>query len=51
MKADQREARVSAARLANPKEKRIPYAEVRKRAGLWGLAATALAALGLGLDS
>ncbi len=25
---------VSASRLANPKEKRIPYAEVRKRAGL-----------------
>ena len=34
MKADQRDARVSAARLANLKEKRIPYAEVRKRAGL-----------------
>jgi hypothetical protein len=34
MKADQRDASVSAARLANPKEKRIPWAKVHKRAGL-----------------
>ncbi|MFI5198236.1 MAG: type II toxin-antitoxin system prevent-host-death family antitoxin [Thermoanaerobaculia bacterium] len=31
---DRFDVSVSAARLANPKEKRIPYAEVRKRAGL-----------------
>jgi prevent-host-death family protein len=31
---DRYDVSVSLARLANPKEKRIPYAEVRKRAGL-----------------
>lgn len=31
---DRYDVSVSVARLANPKEKRIPYAEVRKRAGL-----------------
>ena len=31
---DRYDVSVSVARLANPKEKRIPWAEVRKRAGL-----------------
>ncbi|MBP7561292.1 MAG: type II toxin-antitoxin system prevent-host-death family antitoxin [Armatimonadetes bacterium] len=31
---DRYDTSVSVSRLANPKEKRIPYAEVRKRAGL-----------------
>ena len=31
---DRYDVSVSIARLASPKEKRIPYAEVRKRAGL-----------------
>lgn len=31
---DRFDVSVSVSRLANPKEKRIPYAEVRKRAGL-----------------
>jgi prevent-host-death family protein len=31
---DRYDVSVSVARLANPREKRIPYAEVRKRAGL-----------------
>lgn len=31
---DRFDVSVSVCRLANPKEKRIPYAEVRKRAGL-----------------
>lgn len=31
---DRYDESVSVSRLANPKEKRIPYAEVRKRAGL-----------------
>ena len=31
---DRYDVSVSVSRLANPKEKRIPYAEVRKRAGL-----------------
>lgn len=31
---DRYDVSVSVGRLANPKEKRIPYAEVRKRAGL-----------------
>lgn len=31
---DRYDVSVSVARLANPKERRIPYAEVRKRAGL-----------------
>lgn len=31
---DRYDISVSLARLANPKEKRIPYAEIRKRAGL-----------------
>lgn len=31
---DRYDVSVSLARLANPKEKRIPYSEVRKRAGL-----------------
>jgi prevent-host-death family protein len=31
---DRYDVSVSLARLANPREKRIPYSEVRKRAGL-----------------
>lgn len=31
---DRCDVSVAVARLANPKEKRIPYSEVRKRAGL-----------------
>jgi len=31
---DRYDVSVSVTRLANPREKRIPYAEVRKRAGL-----------------
>lgn len=34
VRAERYDVAVSVARLANPREKRIPYAEVRRRAGL-----------------